>query len=685
MNDLDTREWLLTNGLGGFASGTVCDAHTRTYHGLLVAAIAPPGQRTLLLSRIDAELIVSSQSVELSTNYWQGGVVEPQGYRLLQSFQRQPVPTWVWGTATWQLTRQILMPYGLLSHDPVQFRNRVFVHYHYQGQDDAVLNLRPLIVDRSFHHQQRAQPGLEFSQLVESHRALFQAMRPGSEGISWQLGWSQGTYHREGLWYRNYLYPEESRRGLFDGEDLYSPGCLTMMVRPGDRLTLEARVRRRDADRPFSPPTDDTVERAIADEADRLAQTFHLSPAPPAQPLSQSPSNPDQMWRQLLQAGDQFIAHRVSIQGPTVIAGYPWFDDWGRDTLIALPGLAIASHRYDLARGLLETLGKHCQDGLIPNTFPDAGERPLYNSIDAALWWIETLGLYLEASQDWEFLMSQYAIVRQIYMAFVAGTHYNVRVDAIDGLVTWDEPGCALTWMDAVVNGEPITPRQGKPIEISALWYSALCWAQDWATRLQQCTAPEQAAKFEKQAHRYQQQAEQVKASLQKFWNPQLGYFHDTIAPNDVPNLQIRPNAVIALSLRHCGFSAAQGQKVLHVARERLLTPVGLRSLDPADREYVGHYNGNQRQRDSAYHQGSVWSWLIGPFIRAWQRFYPEEPLPWSPDTLLDHWQRQACLGSISEIFDGDPPHAPQGAIAQAWSVAELIRHWPDLRDRLPS
>lgn len=271
--------------------------------------------------------------------------------------------------------------------------------------------------------------------------------------------------------------------------------------------------------------------------------------------------------------------------------------------------------------------------------------------------------------------------MQQIYKAFTTGTKYNIQVDAADQLVSWNAPNVALTWMDAVISGQPVTPRSGKPVEINALWYSALCWASDWAERLSHNGEANNSERLSNQARRYQRQAQQVKASLQKFWNPTIGYLYDTIEPDDRPNTQIRPNAVLALSLHHCAFPTSQGQQILQVARRTLVTPYGLRSLDPADPEYIGNYAGSPQHRDRAYHQGTVWAWLIGPFIRANKRFYGSQPVDFDWQPLLDHFQQQACLGSISEIFDGDTPHCPQGAIAQAWSVAELIRHWDEIGD----
>ena len=400
---------------------------------------------------------------------------------------------------------------------------------------------------------------------------------------------------------------------------------------------------------------------------------------PVASDLKSKIQNPkSQLWQQLLRAGDRFIVYRESTAAHTIIAGYPWLSERGRNTLIALPGLALSTQRFDLAKELLQTLGRHCRYGLIPNAFADADGQPFYNSVDTALWWIETLGLYLETTQDWDFLVEQYPTVQQIYKAFITGTKYKIQVDAADQLVSWNAPNVALTWMDAAIEEQPVTPRLGKPVEINALWYSVLCWASNWAERLSQ-NEGSNSERLCNQARRYAQQAQQVKVSLQKFWNPTIGYLYDTIELDDRPNSQIRPNAVLALSLHHCAFPATQGQQILQLAASVLLTPYGLRSLDPADSEYIGQYAGAPQHRDRAYHQGTVWSWLIGAFIRAWKRFHASQPVPFDWQPLLYHFQQQACLGSISEIFDGDPPHAPQGAIASSWSVAELIRHWEEI------
>ncbi|AFZ31174.1 glycogen debranching enzyme [Gloeocapsa sp. PCC 7428] len=659
MKNLDDREWLLTNGLGSFASGTVTDARTRTYHGWLVAALDPPSQRTLLLSHIEASLEVAGKVIALGTNYWGNNVIEPKGFQLLHHFKPEPLPTWMWQEDHWQLTRQIIMPH--VGATPSESdTNRVLIQYCYKGKVPGILRLRFMIADRDFHHQQQADPNLQFSQLLGQQQVFLQALRPGWVGTPWRLRWTAGKYQHDPVWYWNYRLPEETNRGLSDREDLYSPGYLTIHLDPGSCITLEARVGFPNRTLPTLQDTD--FADAIQLEQQRLAQTFNFES-----------STSSYLQQQLLRASDQFVVYRASIAGPTVIAGYHWFNDWGRDTLIALPGLALTTRRFDLAKGLLQTFGRYCRHGLIPNTFPDTSAEPSYNSIDAALLWIETLGLYLEATQDWDFLVEEYAVVQQIYKAFMAGTKFNIQVDAADGLVSWDAPSVALTWMDAIVRGQPVTPRRGKPVEINALWYSALCWASTWAQRLSQEDGFEQT-RLLNQARRYQQQAEQVKDSMQKFWNPTNSYLYDTIEPDDRRNPQIRPNAVLALSFHHSAFPALQGRQILEVARAKLLTPYGLRSLAPEDVQYVGKCTGDVQQRDRAYHQGTVWSWLIGSFIRAWQR-YTSQPVPFDWQPLLEHFHAQACIGSISEIFDGDAPHTPRGAIAQAWSVAEVIRH----------
>jgi predicted glycogen debranching enzyme len=691
MSHLDCREWLLTNGLGSFASGTVCDARTRTYHGWLIAALEPPDRCTLLLSHIEASLEISGTTFALGTNFWVGGEVGPQGYEWLQSFTVDPVPTWTWQGQTWQLTRQIVMPqshpwvtaplgywaspeavgqpqiaslttFGAPVTGPLAvpadalIRQQVLIQYSYWGSGPAMLRLRPLIGDRDFHQLQHQSSELQFSQLISPQHLLLQSVRPGQAGTPWQLRWSKGLYQPDGVWYWRYHYPVEAERGLRDTEDLYSPGYLSLLLQPGESLTLEASVG---GNADLSPLDDTPFEHAL-----------QAVKSPPALPPSVRSGRIPLPLAQLLNAGDRFLAWRTSSGSPTIIAGYPWMRDLGRFTLMAIPGLTFATQRFELARKMLAAIGRQCHHGLMPNGFGAEGNQPIYNSLDTSLWWIETLGLYLHATQDWDFLREQYPTVKRIYKALTIGTLHNIRIDASDGLIIWEDPRRALTWMDAMIDGQPVTPRQGKPIEVNALWYSALCWASKWAQWLGK-DDPNPA--LPNQARRYESQAEQVKQSLQRFWYTDAGYLFDLITPDDRCDRAIRPNAVLALSLAHCAFSPSQARSILQVARDRLLTPYGLRTLDPQDPAYIGRYEGTPWERELASHQGTVWSWLLGPFWRAWQRFDPA-PLAFDWQPLVDHFEQQGCLGEISELFDGDFPHEPRGAIASACTIAELLR-----------
>lgn len=683
IEDLDSREWILTNGLGSFAGGTVTDIRTRTYHGWLFATTKSPLERNLLLSHLEASLELPERTIALGTNVWGNGLIDPTGYKFLRAFEVSPVPKWVWGEDDWQLTRLLVMPHWVDKRDR---NNGLLIQYRYEGVKATILRLRLLIADRDLHRQQEKVPELQFSQMLSKQQVCLQSIMAGNFGIPWHLRWTRGEYQPDAVWYWSYALNEETQRGLSDREDLYSPGYLSVVLHPGDTVTLEAQLGFPENNQEVLTST--TFDEIVAEEQERFSEIFgewgmgdrknkgnefslktYTDSGDSALLLTRD------LQKKLLQASDQFIVYRQSTDSLTLIAGYHWFNDWGRDTLIALPGLTLGTQRYDVAKEILATLGNYCRYGLIPNAFPDINSEPLYNSIDTALWWIETLGLYLEATHDWEFLAEQYPVVQQIYKALIGGTRYNIQVDSTDGLVSSDNRGVALTWMDAVVDGQPVTPRRGKAVEINALWYSTLCWASRWAEILSEYGDVAEQGRLAKQSRRYTMQAEQVKASLQKFWNSPLGYLYDTIEPDDRRNAQIRPNAVLALSFAHCGFTVQQGQHILDVARSRLLTPYGLRSLDPDDPDYIGSYAGNQQQRDRAYHQGTVWCWLIGAFVRGWQRFYLHKPLPvdWQP--LIKHFTADACMGSISEIFDGDFPHAPRGAIAQAKSVAEVIRH----------
>ncbi|NET73269.1 MAG: hypothetical protein F6K62_20745 [Sphaerospermopsis sp. SIO1G2] len=465
MFELDTREWLLTNGLGGFASGTVADVHTRTYHGWLFAATNPPSGRKLLLSHLEASLEISGTTIALGTNIWSSGKIEPTGHRLLHDFNIYPVPEWVWSGYKWHLSRKLVMPNSLGKNE--ENEQRILIQYQYEGAKTGTLRLRLLIGDRDFHHQQIGNHEIQFSQLLSERILCLQINQQGQFGTPWHLSWTKGQYQADGLWYWNYALPAETKRGLGDHQDLYSPGYLTVELQPGDSVTLEAKVGLPNIQQPTL--TANSFTEIVTAEKNRIEKIF-IQATETQNQINQPIINHElPIINYLLKASDQFIVYRASISGPTVIAGYHWFNDWGRDTLISLPGLTLTTKRFSIAKGLLNTFGSYCHHGLIPNAFPDIDNNPFYNSIDAALWWIEILGIYLETTQDWQFLKAQFPIVQQIHKAFTIGTSYDIQIDVIDNLVSWDANGVALTWMDALVEGIPVTPRRGKPVEINAL------------------------------------------------------------------------------------------------------------------------------------------------------------------------------------------------------------------------
>ena len=371
--------------------------------------------------------------------------------------------------------------------------------------------------------------------------------------------------------------------------------------------------------------------------------------------------------QRLVTAADQFLVRRDSTAGTTVIAGYHWFGDWGRDTMISLPGLALTTRRFDEAAQILRTFARYADRGMLPNRFPDGDEAPEYNTVDATLWWFHALDAYRRATGDLDLAREQFPLLAEVIDWHVRGTRHGIRLDPADGLLLAGEPGVQLTWMDAKIGDWVVTPRTGKPIEVNALWLNALEVMAELATRQGQSDT------------HYRELADRARAGMQRFWSETDGYLYDVIDPEDQGDPSLRPNQVFALSLPHRAFSPAQEAAVLTAIREHLLTPYGLRTLTPTHPAYVGQYAGDAAHRDSVYHQGTVWPWLLGAYVDATLNVRGATPEVRSElreliRPLLDHLARDACLGSISEIFDGDPPHRPRGCVAQAWSVAEVLR-----------
>ncbi|GMV80292.1 MAG: 4-alpha-glucanotransferase [Planctomycetota bacterium] len=635
------KEWLETNGRGGFAAGTVAGPFTRRYHGWLIPALQPPVQRRALLSGCDDELVLPDRRVPMAAHEFPG-VIHPDGHRFLVEFRLDPWPVWVWQVGGVRVERELFLPYGT---DSVVVRYR-----QWGGGPDARFELTPRLAYRDYHALAHAHDHIRSEPERAGEGLVF---RPYEGMPALYVNPAAYAFESRPEWRRRYQYRIERDRGLDSEEDQFVPGVLKLQA-AGDGIWtgfvagLEAV--------PFA-------------RAEGLAQAERKRRTA----LADSIPGADAHTQRLLLAADQFIVQRGA-GGRTVIAGYPWFGDWGRDTLIALPGLCIATGRLPEARAILKTFAQHIDAGMIPNRFPDESEAPEYNTIDAAPWYFHAVHAYFEASNDEAFLKETFPVLEAMVAAHEEGTRYGIKVDD-DGLLRGGHAGVQLTWMDAKVGDWVVTPRIGKPVEINALWYNALCHMRDFAQRLKQ----------QAKARAYDSAAARVKTAFAKFWNAERGCLYDVLEDGGRPDGALRPNQLFALSLPHRLLDSNQERAVLDVVTRELLTPMGLRSLEPRDRAYVPHYGGGPLQRDGSYHQGTVWGWLIGPYIDACLNVHGTgarnvEHLKKLLDPLLGHLDQDG-LGSVSEIFDAEAPHAPRGCFAQAWSVAELLRAWRRLHE----
>jgi len=654
-------EWLVTNGLGGYASGTVAGAATRRYHGTLVAALQPPVGRTVLAGPVDEWAVYAGQRFPLSTHEWAGGAVSPGGYCYIESFQLEgATPVWTYAFAGALLEKRIWMVNGAET---------TLVRYTLvRASAELVLELRPLLTCRDFH----ALPSTidwapEVTTPEGTAAAIAVAVFQGAQTL--HIETDSGAFERSPTWYRNFHYREEAARG-FDAEaDLYCPGLFRVSLQPDESATLAISTA---AGSILAAPG--SSEALLKAERERQKQLLDKAGAGDAAPA----------FQQLLLAADQFVvacpraaserivpAATAGKPGVTIIAGYHWFNDWGRDTMIALPGLLLATGRSDEAATTLRTFAAYVRDGLIPNNFPDrAGVDPAYNTADATLWFVLAMRSHAEATGDHTLVGELLPAVRSIVEAHIAGTIHGIGVDPADGLLRAADPGFQLTWMDAKVGDRVITPRSGKPVEVNALWYNVLRVAAQWcAERGDDATAS-----------RYNGLASRAKTSFRaRFLRAGTAHLADVVDGPAGDDWSLRPNQVFAVSLPEPLLDGDAARDVVESCARSLLTSFGLRSLGPRELAYTGTYEGGPAERDAAYHQGTVWAWLLGPFIDAHLRVYGDAVAARRLlDPFIDHLG-EAGLGSISEIFDGDPPHVARGCIAQAWSVAEVLRIWQKL------
>ena len=677
------KEWLETNGIGGYASSTITGANTRRYHGLLMAATKPPLGRILTLSKLEESLSVGEDQFPLSTNFYPNAIY-PEGYKNLVQFDLSPVPTFTYRIHSITIEKSVFMVYG---------ENTTVIRYRISASGEAsaaplLLKVRVLIVFRDDHW------------LTHENQALNARYEPTPHGVGLRpyeglqplyLFHNAQSIDKDFFWYKNMEYPKEIERGLEANEDHFSPFALNFDVSGGTEFFVVASLHlRNEVD--VSALFNGEVKRRAGLRLPQPAQNPIASSSSSATlnhsnekvsgvPVSRSEVVVEKAAHKgeskeikhtgaldaLLLAAHSFIVKRGSNK-KSMIAGYPWFGDWGRDTMISLPGLTLVQGRFDDAREILLTYAQFVDMGMIPNRFPDYGETPEYNTVDASLWYIHAVYQYLCFAKDLKTIRTDlYGVMKEIVEWYKKGTRYNIGMDS-DGLIHAGVEGIQLTWMDAKVCDWVVTPRIGKAVEINALWYNALKIMAFFAREMG--LASELAE--------YNALSQKVgKSFLDAFWFSDGQYLFDYIHDN-VKDAAIRPNQIFAVSLPYSMLPVKKQRSVVDVVEKHLLTPYGLRSLSPHDKDYIVRYYGNQYERDRAYHQGTAWAWLIGPYISAYTRAYAgaegshayiEGLFKPFYGHLLD-----AGVGTVSEIFDGDHPHTPRGCIAQAWSVGEIVR-----------
>ena len=637
LSNAERREWLVTNGMGGFASGTVAGVRTRRYHGLLVAALRPPLGRTLLVSKFDETLRYGGNSYTLSVNRWNGDIKNTPDPLWLDRFHLEgTVPVWTYICADALLEKRIWMEQGA---------NTTYVQYALKRASGAVaVDLKALVNYRDYHSNTHAG---EWRMSIDSIEKGIQ-VTAFDGAIPFFIRSEQASVKAVHEWYHDYFLRLEAYRGLSAVEDNLKAAVVETDLEEGDAITIV-----------LSTEEDAELNGQAAYARRRAYEKKQLGKAG----LQGVPAEVNH----LVLAADQFIVTRSTPEVPdgrSILAGFPWFSDWGRDTMIALPGLTICTGRTEVAAGILRIFAHYVDQGMIPNRFPDAGEVPEYNTIDATLWYFEAIRAYYEATGDEKLLEELFPVLESIIDWHQKGTRYQIRVDETDSLLYGGEPGVQLTWMDAKVGDWVVTPRIGKPVEINALWYHALRVMEAFARQL------------EKPYDAYREVAERVETGFSRFWNQETNYCYDVLDSPEGNDARLRPNQLIAVSLTHSPLSAEQKKAIVDVCAQRLYTPHGMRSLDESDAAFVSKYGGGPWERDGAYHQGTVWSWLIGPFVEAHLRVYNDAHQARSYiEPLLRHMADHG-LGSISEIFDGTAPYTPRGCFAQAWGVAELLRVW---------
>lgn len=649
---LRNREWLVTNGLGGFASGTLLGPATRRYHGLFVPNLTDPKGRYVMISRLDEEIVAGDEHAHLGGAEYIDGRLGTQTHHYLRAFRLEALmPTWRFVIAGRVLEKTIVMTHG---------RNTVCVQYRLLSGDPVRLHLRPYLAFRRQDAVLQRREEYPFTLSISGRRHEVR-MQDSSLALRFGIQPAQGAFVAHCIEEPDVLFRDERDRGYDHCENQYSPGYFAVDASVDAPVTFIATTHGWEA-------LDIDGARTIEAERNRVDRLLSIAPVAARNGFP----------ARLVMAADQFLvlpgsrleetmlARAEGSEVRTVIAGYHWFGDWGRDTMISFEGLALCTGRYREAGAILRTFAHYVADGLLPNLFPEGEREALYHTVDATFWFFHAIDRYRLVVGDEEILNELWPTLESIIDHHVRGTHYGIGVDADDGLIRAGAPGYQLTWMDAKVGDWVVTPRRGKPVEIQALWHNALCLMAEWAEQLNHDPQP------------YRARAEQARHSFNaRYWNADLGHLHDVVDGEDGrDDPSCRPNQLFSISLPHPILDERHWHAVIETVHRVLLTPYGLRTLSPEHADYKRTYEGDLRARDAAYHQGTVWPWLIGHFIDAWIKVHGREPRARQLLQAFPEHLRDAGIGSISEIFDATHPYVPRGCIAQAWSVAEVLRAW---------
>ncbi len=638
------KEWLLTNTRGGYASSTVIGCNSRRYHGLLIGSLEPPASRIMALANCLETVFWGMGTYPLSTFEFPGKFL-PDGYQRLKRFYRDMGVHFDYEIGELRLTKSV---YLLREEDMAA------LVYDFDEVSRAFdFTIRPFVAMRDFHSLQKTGAGLGFEQ-VPNGIVVREASNKCGQLL---LAGFEAKFEAEPDWWFNFTYRVEKRRGQDFTEDLFNPGVFKYHIDSPTRIVLWAGLKKEYVPGQYVLPDIEYVIQQLSRHRNSIV----------------APAEGDKLLGEMFIAADQFIVKRMTpgVESTTILAGFPWFADWGRDAFISLPGLLLATRRFDEAKSVLGAFAQAAREGMIPNRFDDYNDDAHFNSVDASLWFINAAFEYLKSSDDREtFKKELLPTIISIVESYENGTMFGIHAEG-DGLITAGDSDTQLTWMDAKYDGVAFTPRYGKAVGVNALWYNAIMQLEEYLT-----WDDGVSSRF---LGELRKKANLVKGSFCKlFWNESYGWLNDCILPDGTADATLRPNQIFAVSLPFSPLKPTQQKAVVDIVEKELLTPFGLRTLSPHDPRYQPKYAGSWFERDRAYHQGTVWPYLMGPFIEAYLKVHRSSPKSRAQagkfiEPLLEHFASEGCLGQLCEIFDAEPPQKPKGCIAQAWSVAQLI------------